>query len=195
MAFAIVGIGLGASLALLITAGVTNRRTELRAVAANLARETIEVARGIRDSNWLAEASFDQGLVAAAAGDIVGTPVFDPTVVPPTWQLNFDGDVDPAQSDDRVFLGSSPSATVYSNVYVQKLAGFSAPPVFATATQFRRWFQLPSICASSETTLTLGPCPLGDKKVGLVVQSFVEWTDRGQTNQIQLDERLYDWKL
>lgn len=190
--FAVVGIGLGASLTLLLTSGVQNRRTELDAIAENLAREGVEVIRAIRDSNWLARQRFDTGLYFPANGDTDGTFVFNPATG--GWAMDFSA---------AAWLGTdpqfpAPAATVYedSNVYKQTVAGGPG-----ATTQFQRVFRITSLCRApgiipfpDATCGGTWPANL-NSKAGVVASVYVQWTDRGKTYSTSLETHLYDWKL
>ncbi len=194
IAFAVVGVGLGASLMLLLSSGIETRRTELRSIAANLAREGLEVVRAQRDGNWLAGNAFDSGLYGTTAGTITwdGIPVFVP--VTNAWTLDFDAD-DPAGDllGNGALMYSVASAT--GTTYRQQRGAVPG----GTATQFRRFLQVRAICANpagaEQLIVDSSSCAVGDTKVGVAATARVRWDDRGKTFNYVLEERLYDWRI
>lgn len=190
IAFAIVGIGLGASLTLLLTSGVENRRTELRSIAANLAREGVEVIRSVRDSNWLAGNAFDSGLydgVQANMDAVDGISEFDPATG--GWKLNF------VSNPPADFSGADDTVYIVNSLFRQK-----AGVVLGAKSPFERFMVVRSICSAglpAETIVDGSNCTgfLGTSKIGVAVTVRVRWTDRGKTFNYILEERLYDWKL
>ena len=84
-----------AVLALVTSSVVGQKESEFQITAVNLAREGIEVVRGIRDSNWLAGAPWDQGLTGGTKAIVDFDPesnqwqvVFNPTVQATTLYLS-----------------------------------------------------------------------------------------------------------
>lgn len=185
IAFVIVAIGLGASLGLILISGATNRRSELTAIATGLAREPIEVARGMRDTNWRTTgAFFDDGLYnTTLEADPDGTPTF--SIATNAWALDFNGLSN--GSDDRVFLSN--------NVYVQAVGGVPG----GTATPFTRSFVIQPICWNGGTErippVAVNICdPATEKKIGAFVEVRVTWTRGSESRTVRLFEHLYDWQ-
>lgn len=191
IAFAVVGLGLGASLTLLLSGSIENRRTELRSIAANLAREGIEVVRATRDGNWLAGNPFDSGLYGTTAGTIFwdGIIVFNPTdPANPGWKINFDSDPDLSVGNDALLY-------TFNGTFRQAQGGV----VGGAATQFRRILQVRAICADAagneRPIVDSSSCAGGETKIGVAATSLIRWVDRGSTYNYVLEERLYDWKI
>ena len=90
---AIVAIGiLTTSIASALTLSTVSLSAEQDALSAatggNLAREAIEAVRVIRDSNWLAEIDFDEGLYQGTTNpDYTGVPVLNPDTG--DWSIDF----------------------------------------------------------------------------------------------------------
>lgn len=188
IAFAVVGVGLGASLTLLLTGGVENRRSELRSIAANLGREAIEVVRAQRDSNWLAGSPFDNGLYGTTAATATwdGIVAFDPANG--GWTLDFDADPPSDFSVDGI---------VYSLAGMFRQLAGGVPS--GAATQFRRVVQVRAICADAagaeQPIVDASSCAGGQTKIGVAATARVRWDDRGKTFNYVLEERLYDWQI
>ncbi|MBI5405196.1 MAG: hypothetical protein HY976_03120 [Candidatus Kerfeldbacteria bacterium] len=137
----------------LISATVTaGRSTNNRVVAASLARESIEVIRNIRDSNWLAiqanvtGATSFAGLFNEAAGvrRHFATPIFDRTNN--TWTMNTVGSGAEVLNLDTAFnkdCGVLKCSTVFldANGYFQKSGGTAA-----VNSRFARMVELHPIC-------------------------------------------------
>ena len=87
VASAVIMTAVSAALTLVSSSINAEKNSEAQITAGNLAREGIEVVRSIRDSNWLAGASFDTGLTGITARDYTGVPVFDPNAN--SWSFNF----------------------------------------------------------------------------------------------------------
>ena len=152
---------------------VGHSASELQITANNLAREGIEVARSIRDTNWIAGNDWDSGLVGTGNFALAH---FDAAAN--DWQLEFFTN-DP---DELLYVTS---AGVYSH-------DDSGQP-----TVFRRTLILQSICIDS---LSFGAeeikvtCDLAEQKIGLHIRSVVRWDERGRQRIITLEDLLYDWK-
>lgn len=189
ISFAILGLGLGASLSLIIATGVESRRTEIRSLATNLGREGIEFIRSLRDTNWLQGDPFDTGF--ANTGDPVDTDgivEFDPAAG--GWALNMVSDPPPSADAGDALIA------LLDGVYRQKAGGVAG----GSATAFGRVVSIRSICATGagvETIVNRTDCTAlpGTTEVGEVVQVTVRSIDRGKVFTEVLEERLYDWKL
>lgn len=181
VAFAVIGLGLGGALALLLTSGVANRQTAERTIAANLAREAIEVVRSIRDSNGLQGLAFDAGLFNGTDGTAV--PIFQ---LATGWSVSFT----PNSIGDASAVVNQVDTDANGIVDVYTQAPGGAP------TPYRRLITFRAICdtAGVITTNPTGPttCASGTK-VGLNIQVLVQWTTRGSTTTIDTNELLYDW--
>lgn len=187
VAIAIVGIGLGAALSLILTSGIQNRRTELRTIATNLAREGLEVIRSIRDSNWLASQPFDTGLGDQLSPDADGTFLYDPPTQ--AWALHFPPSLAVSEFPDGVS-----QLRLTGGVYRQGGLG-------TANTSFRRVFTSRAICDNPLTLLTIertlstnAACSGSDLKVGIDAAVRVQYEDRGQTYVLTVEEQLYNWK-
>jgi len=172
-AIAIILIVVSAVLALASSAASGQKQSELQIVANNLAREGIEAVRNIRDSNWLAERDWDEGLfdqfnssnITAGAVYNVGTS---------EWSLNFNLSNAPLYQDANGLYTHNPAAI----------------PSF-----FRRGLIIQSICqdVSGEETIN-DSCSVGEAKVGIRVRASVTWSDGGDTQIVELENLLYEWK-
>jgi hypothetical protein len=155
-----------------------------RAVATALAREGLEVAKNIRDSNWLAGRPFSQGLLDGTSA----VPESSFAQVGSHWGLAFGpyGDF----ADDATQVTWLPS----DGRYGQRDGG--------DATKFRRRLELSALCRpSGDTGLNFTydasgstGCGSGEQVVGVRVRSFVQWPQGPGLRTIVLELRLFDWR-
>ena len=166
-------IAVSAVLGLAIANSAGQSASELQLVANNLAREGIEVVRNVRDSNWLASQSWDTGLI----GDGTAIPNFDKNTN--TWTLDF---------------AFNQPTTVYlsGGVYNHTSSG--------QATIYRRLLTLRNVCIETsganigtESVAAGISCTVGTK-VGIKVESMVNWVERGRDHSVTLASLIYAWK-
>ncbi|HLD81677.1 MAG TPA: hypothetical protein VJA22_00535 [Patescibacteria group bacterium] len=155
----------------LTTRGISTTRTSTnRLIASNLAREGVEVVRGIRDSNWLAKNPWDQGIYRSHQNKAI--PIFDPATG--AWSLLFlpNGSTImdyPVYIDDgmyRQFTGQS-FGTEDSGFYRLLTFEFIDRAVSGLAEPVR---------------------------IGVKVESRVQWKEKNQTKQLEFEEELYNWR-
>ncbi len=148
-----------------------------RLIATNLAREGVELARSVRDSNWLSGEVFDRGLINAKhCARIVGTapqPFVD--------HFAFEDCVDTV--DPLFLLTKTTDGRYYSD------------PAIGDPTQYYRRARLDPICLVNgvENILTQGACDDGTE-IGVSVRVDVVWHYAGQKMNLSLAEHLYDWQ-
>ena len=154
-----------------------------RLVAANLAREGIEVVRQKRDSNWLANVPWNQGIVEANKYRLIVS--FDE--VSNQW-TTVSQVVDIANcSDCQIYL--NPATGVYSHNNIGTL------PI-----SYKRWLGLKEICwqaaVSAEVILAAGQecVDVNQPLVGYEVESLVTWTENGRDHSLSVVDRLFDWR-
>ncbi len=153
-----------------------------RLVAVNLAREGVELARAIRDSNWLASEPWDKGLVSTTNKSCAVLPLG-------TSSFTFLSDTlcDSAISD--------PSYQMYrddNERYYQVAAEGSADGV---PFMYRRTtFQAICLIDATETVSANNACDVGASKIGTQVIAEVSWNYSGQTSATKVVEKLYNWR-
>ncbi len=155
-------------------------------VAANLAREGIEVVRGLRDSNWLSGAGFQTGLVNGAMK--TARPFLN--IAAGTWSLVFGNQM----------LGDP--STVLSMTTGGVFLNADTPPAGALASPYSRLLTLNYICRLNsdgteriETGAAATCVPSTETFVGLAAVSSVQWTGVGGVPRVtSVEERLYDWR-
>lgn len=187
-------IGIVAALVLIISSSSAARKTEDRLVAANLAREGIEIARSIRDTNWLqieggaagGPHAWDDGLYSGT--QYTAVPLFD-DVTTYTWELKYGNYVTPA-AETRIYSVDFNGGKLYNQYLTPPASGL---------TKYRRVLYTFPIClndtGAEQLVGTGDSCALnGWKKIGVSVQAKVEWNDNGALFTHTDEARLYDWK-
>lgn len=182
IALGIVVSGLTGALALVTGSLNASNESQTRVVATGLARESIEVARNLRDGSWRAGRAWNERL--GAGGDRTGTFVEDGS-----W--TFDAAPDAIDED---------AAAVYEDpdgFYRQY--GAAGAPAGARTTPYRRLVRLWPICmvegdAATIVAVEAESCPPGLVEVGTDARAEVTWTVSGRGHALELEQQLYDWR-
>lgn len=177
--------GTASSLTLVAAALKGEKESEAAIVAANLAREGLEAVRGIRDSNWLADVTWDAGIDGSGT-DYTGAPYFDPGAN--VWSIDFspDGHTD---SETRVHRYNAEVGQAVVGLHVQA----ASPPASTVATPYSRLLTLNAICDDDTIKESGSSCGTA-RKIGIQAISEVQWQGAGRTRTYTLEERLYDWR-
>ena len=158
--------------------------SEGKLLAANLAREAIEVVRNKRDSNWLAEAGWSAGVLTGNNYRLVTD--FDPEQN--SWQ--FTNQAVGIADCDSCRLYYHPESGVFNHT-----AGETGQ-----LTSYKRLATLRQICwidvIDEEAVLGNGEkCSDSSLEwVGWEAEAEVVWTDSTGQHQTSVIDRLYDWK-
>jgi hypothetical protein len=183
IAMSVIIVGLTAASTIVFSNARLEERSTDEVVASNLAREGVEFAKAIRDSNWMRGGGtpFDEGLHDDE--DYTGVPFVDGGV--------FQGFVfggDDMTAPEMMIRRSSNLAS--PQLFVQ------GPGTLGETTIFRRLVTLHPICSNQEV-ITSGTCldliP-SQTKIGIRVSSLVQWTKRNATRQTTIIDDLYDWR-
>ncbi len=219
MAIGMILLGLGAILTLTLQNVSATAASNQRVVALQLAREGIEVVRGIRDSNWLAAShsdptrTWDTGLTPGqndcrstycGAALLFAPPSDDPsTTTPGSWTLQFvpfdTSRANFSQPALQLFRGSA------SQFYLWRQDPTLTLPSSYQPTGYYRALMLDPVCQNGSTTTTYydrpnGDCPpAGGTKVGYRVESQVAWPAAGLfggvlRRSLSLVEYIYNWR-
>ena len=166
-------------LALTISNITGQKESENQIIANNLARESIEVIRNKRDSNWLARLSWDTGLFDSSRTINTAITVFNET--DNDWNINFTNN-----ESDYVLYRS------YRHVFRH----YNLKPITDNVTGFSRHLILDDICLSDSTKIEFidFPCSADSTKIGIRIKSIVNWTHHSRKKQIIVEDLLYDWK-
>lgn len=155
-----------------------------------LAEEGLEAVREKRDTNFLAEKDFWEGLTNIQND---GTAIVEFIPETGSWQFNFSVD---EIADARAEFADVPIAGVGEAGFWIQGAGAVGFPV----TGFSRLIELSAVCADADETgaeSLMEPgkqCPAGQTIIGIEISSAVEWRERGQTASTVLTTRVYGWK-
>ncbi len=191
IAMTVILIGL-TSAAILVISNIRLQEVSVdRVIATNLAREGIEMAKGQRDSNWLAGSAFNAGMSVGVgvASDYSAIP----SVLNNGTFNGFDFTPNNIGTDTNYtkIVRSTNAASL--GMFIQ---GYdSGAPVVGTSTAFLRILQFGPICADGKIIGINGTDCTGHGIVaGVHVTSTVQWTKRGTTRQSVIVDDLYDWR-
>ncbi len=153
-------------------------------VAMNLAREGIEEAKQLRDSNWLAGKAFDDGLVGGSA-DYSAIPRWDGGVVSPDISFDFT----PNTIGDATTL-------VHRSLNLLTPVFFTQTDANAPTTPWHRLLVFHPICQTGAglTYLNDGSICDPDSKIGIRVESRIQWRRKNQTFTRVMYDDLFDWR-
>lgn len=191
------------TLTLIISSINAGRVSIDKLIAASLAREGIEIVRNIRDGNWIDPSGVDWSDGIIATNDNTAIPIIDeipPSGLPLSYKLDF------APVGWGLNCGGSfDCMRIYSkgSLYLQKTTLDSS----WQATKYYRLLYINRICweDSSETEKIIDKsspfdCTSFDipgetySEVGVRVISEVRWPTSNSTNNIKIEERIYNWR-
>lgn len=184
VAITIIVTSITSSLALVQSSITAARIGGSQVIAANLAREGIEVVRSMRDGNWLAGRSFQEGLTDLSTK--TARPVLDLSTG--TWSLSFTAT---SLTEDNAIVRLS-----REGAYLQA----DVEPVGSSRSPYARTLTLDYICRDdgigTERIVVGGDgCGGTETLIGLDVLSQVRWsTGVGTPRTLTVEERLYDWR-
>lgn len=200
LALAIILVGILSLVSALINAHITAAASVDSAIAVQLAREPIEAARFIRDSNWLERenglgTAFNDGLSSATeTNDYTAIYSWNPQKIDLDQSVKFD--FDPNDSSDSLTAVYRGPSGLYRPPPTTSLSGFNI-------TIYSRFVTLFPICSSNggvtEQLITSDgqDCATtypGTSEIGLQISSTVTWSSRGADRTVTLEDRLYDWR-
>lgn len=180
IAMSVIIVGLTAASMIIFSNVRLQERSADEVAAANLAREGVELAKAVRDSNWIAGSPFDGGLYSGM--DYTAAPRIDGGAF-----IDFDFAPNDSNAPEAVIKRSSNPSS--QQLFVQ---GTGAS---GNATLFRRLVSLNPICGDYSIAPDGAACPaLGGGKIGIRVRSVVSWTKRDGTHSAEMDDDIYDWR-
>ena len=196
IAIGVIMTGLIGAMTLTTSTVMSSEESEMRIVAANLAREGIEAARIIRDSAWLGGPlnTWRASLASATSpADVTAIVVLDPT------NFNWSVDFTPTDfSDNRTSLWRYGAGSSWPGLFIQSLSDLSL--MAASRTAYHRLLKPYPICGrylsgNDEIVNQPLPCPPGYSQVGVRVVSIVQWSEGGRSRNVTLEDWLYDWRF
>lgn len=206
IASGIIVTAVSSALTLVASSIRASKESEDSITAGNLAREGLEVVRGIRDANWLKaerdpNVRFDTGLYGGSdAKDYSAIAVFDPRAN--AWKLNYDSVTAPAgartamQDGARMYVanaGDSASRTV-AGLFLQG----ATQPTGTSPSQYRRIIMTEPICDPGDQKYIIASEGADCQEKGLAgvrATSVVSWNaSGGRVRTLTVQEDLMDWR-
>lgn len=187
-----VGVLVGAIcvlISMVVSASASRISNEYATIAANLAREGIEVVVAKRNDNWINDLAFDDGM--NTVNDYTFGLAFEPSTS--VWTF-YDAPNAIGDATARIYKYTS-GAPSYVGLMVQG----SSQPSSTAITQYSRLISLDPICStgsneSNELIVTSGSNCGANVKIGVRITSLVRWIDRGTTHSVSAIETIYDWR-
>ncbi len=184
VAIAIITTGITGTVTLTYSNLRSNETSINQIIAANLAREGIEVVRNIRDENWLQGSVNNTWLtglknINSEQDDFDGNIDFNKTTKRWTLDLTKDG-----ISAGRLYLDSD---GVYNHTSGTITPYWRNVEVRVILCQFKN--------NKNNIVVVNGNCQAYGawNAVGIKVISTVQWQEKGQTKTYRLEENLYNW--
>lgn len=199
IAIGVILIGVVAMITLIIGSVRAGEATKQEVIGLNLAREGLEVVRGVRDDNWLkaedgdALTNWDSGLTDPG-GDTTLIAFFTPQTN--MWKLSFLPDTFTDVCGNHLCT----QLFLENGAYVQTAGNTTSAQ---TETPYYRLMEIQSLCRNvqnveaPEQTLADGVtiCPSGSKKVGALITSRVRYGNAsGNGAEYVLSGKIYNWK-
>ncbi len=169
-----------------------------RVLAANLAREGVELVRNLRDSNWL---KIENNQTDCGSGNIC----------PWDYHLHAEDNsgffaIDYDYENTGILTGAScnswdsclNSDVALGKIYLNKTTGYYSHQPSGKATNFSRIIKIQNICLSTidhlETPRGTECIDGTEEKIGLVVTARVRRQTHGKIVDFDATEHLYDWR-
>ncbi|MBI5037301.1 MAG: type II secretion system protein [Candidatus Kerfeldbacteria bacterium] len=208
---------LTATIVLIVSSINASRESRQKLVATSLAREGIELARGIRDSNWV---TVQYGICTDSGSGVTneGLPCTSDsfcgagTCAHEVWDAGLTG----ASPAIPVITGSSPYAFDFSvaaftdqtaRIYLNNNFYRQGAGVTGNPTEYHRLVYLNPICHDAggaerivdkfdNYTCGQGGSPVAayPETVGYRIISEVRWPDAASNRKVILEDRLYNWQ-
>ncbi|MFA6466245.1 MAG: prepilin-type N-terminal cleavage/methylation domain-containing protein [Patescibacteria group bacterium] len=194
---AVFTIGISAALGLAMS-NYNNSRDNLdKIIAANLAREGIELIRNVRDSNWLRIEANDM----LACG---GFCSWDEGLNVNTNYVYIDyNDIFPQAFGGNCAVGNEQCVIACPNCKLYKdVNGFYNHDNSGTLTNYSRAIKLEKICVDeslaqpeiNESIYDMNlPCGALETYIGIQVTAHVQWIDNG-TKYVEIMDKFYNWR-
>lgn len=219
VAIGIISIALLAVISLVLMSLVTQRRSGNYYIAINLAREAVEVARNIRDTNWLIIEQ-EEYLDSIGAGEFDPNPNWDDNLyksaiysstlrfMPEKQQDRFFFDFDNYSEQDQEIYQRDFSAPSPHTIYLDYVSCINYDD--CKKTNFKRLIQLKPIC-DGKLVASLpdcnkdpsighlicedgGYCDVSAPKIGIRVTVSVSWQEGGNPHNLELIDDIYNWR-
>ncbi|MFH1620796.1 MAG: prepilin-type N-terminal cleavage/methylation domain-containing protein [Patescibacteria group bacterium] len=153
------------------------------AVVVNMAREGVELAKSIRDSNWLASDQFDNGLHDGS--DYTATPAWNGS----SGSLFFDFEANNFSHGNtnviQVTTSTAPAFFANNNPIL--------PAYYTSSTEYQRLLTFHPICEDYTVLDSAAVCD-PQLKIGIRVEAKIQWLRKGVAKAFTIYEDLYDWR-
>ncbi len=205
LALSVLSVGIMATFTLSLANLNTAKDNYQRILAANLAREGVEIVRNIRDTNWL---KMEKNLADCDEDGLNPTPC--------TWDYGLDIEIANVDYLNSNLMSPNSSVTNVEECFAEteqcrlKLAANNMydHDQNSVESSFARLVLLQAICFDTEQTAANsyfdGPVDISTdldcsdedfkNKVGVRVTSQVYWEAAGQGHTVELIEDLYNWR-
>lgn len=183
VALAVIVMGVVAGLTLTVYNLKASMFGEHQLVAANLARESLEIIRAKRDTNWLAGVAWNNGIFEE--GQVNFAPIFNP--IDGSWTI------EPADNVDVDDCNNC-------KLYLDNETGVYSADDSKVPTIFSRLLSIKEICwlddvAEEAIRETGETCTeVNQELIGWEITSVVSFTASGREKQTQVVGRLYNWR-
>lgn len=181
IAIFVIVVGLTAATSMIFSNARTQELSAERVIAANLAREGVELAKAVRDSNWIAGGSTSFAAGLASGTDYTGVPLMEGG--------SFGG------------FSFTPNDMTHAHTLMRRSTHASSPGLLvqgSTAsganTIYRRLVTLAPICDDGSILSSGSSCPGGNPQIGIRASSLVQWTNRSGTHTSLVEDEFYDWR-
>ncbi len=188
IAMMVISVGLFTAATLVYGNLALVQRDTDQVTAMNLAREGLELAKQLRDSNWLAGKSFDDGMVGTDPMDYTATPKWTGGAVNPSFQFVANDFTHP---DTAVVAVSDVSALDFFANQTSDV------PFAATSTPYQRLITFHPLCDDGSVKDSGSNCQQNNPnalKIGVRVESHIRWARKGTQYDTVVFTDLYDWR-
>lgn len=201
------------TLGLVIATTTTSSASKAQILAANLAREGVEVVRSVRDGNWLAMDSGSPGAAWNAdlslGSDYTAIAEFQPPGS--LWALLFNED---SVGQDGTEIYFNPASGVYTQLENAEVITACPGGAFCNFKKINYWrlISLNPVCWYKDPATGLeSPTPVKPEQiavegsqcsafgadyaqVGVEVRSRVRWLEKGKPHNTEIADKLFNWK-
>lgn len=188
IAITVIAVGLMAIIGLSIGNATAAEESANRTLAANLAREAIEIVKQQRDTNWLSNKNFSELFDANYNKAYIKLDAGDPTQV--KWDIIFGNWTLDSNETLISWVEQANGATYYNQ------SGGGQP------TKFHRLLTIQALCQPvasrgvdfAYTVSNNVACPANNNLIGAQVTVEVKWSRRLGSGQVTAQTRLFDWR-
>ncbi len=183
IAMAVIAVGLLAAVTLVFYNLRLVEQDVDEVVVVNLAREGVELAKAARDANWLAGVQFDSGL--ADGSDYTATPAWNGS--PESLFFDFEANDFSDSNTNLIQVTTSTAPLFFGN------SNAVLPAFYTSSTEYKRLLTFHPIC-EDYSVLASGTICDPMLKIGIRVESRIQWIRKGATKEFTIYEDLYDWR-